>query len=300
MRVLVAGATGRLGRELVRQLKESGYFVRTLGRDAAKLRSVCPSADESVALDAFKLPELLRACEGMEHLVSCVGASVIPTVWHGRSSFTQIDLSANLNLIEAAEAQGVRRFIYISVFTDGKLQENDFVRGHEQVVERLRASTLEYGVARPTGFFSSLVQIMREPSMGLLPQYRSGEARTNPIHEADLAAFCIDLLQAEDRRQERNVGGPEVLTRRQIADLVVRNGNRGGPVFQVPVGALRMGSLALSPFNRRVSQLMAFIADVLSSDFVAPQYGVRTLAQYLGTERGSTHGPNAHTGSTSA
>jgi nucleoside-diphosphate-sugar epimerase len=52
-RVLVAGATGRLGRELVLQLKERGYFVRALGRDAAKLQAVCSMAT-SVKVNAIK------------------------------------------------------------------------------------------------------------------------------------------------------------------------------------------------------------------------------------------------------
>jgi uncharacterized protein YbjT (DUF2867 family) len=283
-RILVTGATGRLGREVVQQLKSHGHFVRAIGRDESRLRSLCATADERIVWDAVKTEELPGLCRGMEQVVSCMGASVIPTLWHGRKSFGAYDTPANLRLIEAAQQERVRRFLYVSVFTDGRLGENDFVKGHEEVVDGLRASRLEYAVVRPTGYFSSLVQIMREPSWGLIPEYQRGQARTNPIHEADLAAFCIELLEKEGDRIEANVGGPEVLTRRQIAELVHLSRVDKRTAVRVPVTSLRAASFVLRPFNRRVSQLMDFIADVLSDDYVAPTYGVRRLSEYLELE----------------
>lgn len=283
-RVLVAGATGRLGRELVRQLKAQGYYVRALARDKARLERFCPLADERVAVDVVQTEDLSGTCEGMDHVISCVGASVIPSLRQGRRSFTEIDLLANLRLLKAAEAHGLRRFVYLAVFTDGRLQENDFVRGHEEVVKHLRASGLEYAVVRPTGFFAPLVKIMSDPSWGLIPEHRRGQARTNPIHEADLAAFCIEALQSEERRGEYSVGGPEIMTRRQIAELVWRENRVSHKGVRVPVISLRAASFLLRPINRRVSQLMYFIAEVLSDDYVAPTYGTRTFSHYLRTE----------------
>ncbi len=283
-RVLVAGATGRLGRELVRHLKAQGYYVRALARDEARLQRFCPLADERLVVDVVKTEDLSWTCEGMDHVVSCVGASVIPSLRQGRKSFTEIDIQANLRLMEAASKNGVRRFVYLAVFTDGRLQENDFVRGHEEVVKHLRTSGLEYAVVRPTGFFAPLVKIMSDPSWGLIPEHRKGQARTNPIHEADLAAFCVEVLQSEERRGEYSVGGPEVLTRRQIAELVWRENRNNHKGVRVPVTSLRAASFLLRPFNRRVSQLMYFIAEVLSDDYVAPTYGTRTFSHYLQTE----------------
>jgi len=223
-------------------------------------------------------------CSDVDFVVSCLGASVIPSVRNDRRSFSDIDVPANLKLLKAAEQAQIRRFVYVSVFADGRLQDNDFVRGHEQVVRHIRSSNLDYCIIRPTGFFSSLVRIMREPSMGLLPQCGNGDARTNPIHEADLAEFCADALCADGAGLEYNVGGPEILSRRQISDLVHQSGPLGRTVTRVPVSTLRAGGLFLGPFNRRVSQLMTFIADVLSDDFIAPEFGSRTLERYLASE----------------
>jgi len=129
------------------------------------------------------------------------------------------------------------------------------------------------------------MQIMQNANWGLLPEHRNGESRTNPIHEADLAAFCAEKLREHGTRKEVAVGGPEVLTRRQIAELVRQSSTQYRSVRRVPVGLLRTTGILLRPANRRVGQLMEFIADVLSDDFVAPTYGQITLAQYLGVEQ---------------
>jgi uncharacterized protein YbjT (DUF2867 family) len=196
-----------------------------------------------------------------------------------------VDAPTNLRLLRAAGEEGVGSFLYVSVLASPTVAGNDFVRGHEAVVEALRQSTLRTIVLRPTGFFSSLVRIMREPSWGLLPQANSGRARTNPIHEADLAAFCADLLEHPNGAGEHAVGGPETLTRREIAELVLGSHGCRRPPVRVPAGVLRLGGAAAAPLNRRVSQLLFFIAGVLSDDFVAPSYGTRTLSAFVEEER---------------
>ncbi len=283
-RILVAGATGRSGREVVRELKERGHFVRALGRDEARLRRFASPADELVALGNPARPfddGLNQACAGIDTVVSCMGASVIPSIRFGTDSFCHVDTPLNRKLIDAACSEGARHFLYLSVFTDGRMGSNGFVRAHETVVDWLRDSELTYIVVRPTGFFSSLVQIMSESCWGLLPEARGGAARTNPIHEADLASYCADLICGE-ASGEFQVGGPEILTRREIAEIMSRRELVRKRVHRVPVVTLSAAALALGPANRRVSELLHFIAGVLSHDFVAPAFGTRTLSSYVG------------------
>lgn len=86
-RVLAAGVTGRLGRELVRELKQRGYHVRASGRDVERLRRLCPSADEFAVGNALRMSELRSVCEGMYQVVSCLGASAVPLPRYGRAPF---------------------------------------------------------------------------------------------------------------------------------------------------------------------------------------------------------------------
>ncbi len=227
-----------------------------------------------MATDALKSNQLSGVCDGVDAVISCLGASVIPELKYGRATFTKVDYPANRNLIREAERAGVKRFVYVSTFGAERLARFDFVRGHEMVVNELRTSPMEHSVLRSTGFHSSMHTILSIGGRIAVPEYNGGAARTNPIHESDLARLCIDAL--EEAPCERDVGGPEGLTRRQIADLVLA----GRRFRRVPSNALRVGSIALRLINPRVSNLYAFIAEILEEDVLAPLCGTITMADY--------------------
>jgi len=278
--VLVAGATGRLGTEVVRELRRRGAAVRALARSARRAEPLRGLADQVCLGDALRPETLAPAFAGVDRVFSCVGASVIPLPQYGRRPFTAVDVPANRNLIRAAVNGEVRKFVYVSVFGADRLPRFDFIRGHERVVRELRESGLDSSVLRPTGFFSSMEEILLVASRGLLPEFQGGEARTNPIHEADLAAACVDAFDAPPG-WERDIGGPDALTRREIAMHALRAVGREARQIRVPVAFLRNAGRLFRPLNPRVGDLMTFIAEILVEDFVAPPYGTRRIADYF-------------------
>jgi uncharacterized protein YbjT (DUF2867 family) len=284
-RILVAGATGALGRAVVRELKTRGLTVRALGRSAKRLESLDGLADERIVVNALHEETLRGVCDGADRVFSCMGASVIPMPQFGYSTFTKIDYPANRNLIREAERAGVGKFVYVSTFATPNLRHLNFVRGHEMVVEELKASGLDYGVIRPTGFFSAMGEILLVASLGMLPEFDGGSARTNPIHEADLAPICADALY--DAIRERDVGGPEPLTRREIAELAYRAMGKTAHARRVPVTMLQTAGLLMRPFSPRVGHLFTFIAKILVQDVVAPCHGTRTIGEFF-QERAET------------
>lgn len=278
-KVLVAGATGALGHEVVLALKQRGLYVRALGRDPKRLEAVCGVADERVVANALR-PETLRGiCDGMTMVFSTVGASVIPMPQYGWATFSKVDYPANLHLIQEAERSSVTRFGYVSTFATPNLGHLDFVKGHERVVEALRESSLDYRVIRPTGLFSAMEEILLVASRGLLPEFQGGVVRTNPIHDADLAEFCVDALFGDIREQD--VGGPEPLTRRQIAEFAYEAIGKTLRTRRVPVSVLQGAGLLMRPLCPRVGHLFTFISEILVQDVVAPCYGTRTIRDFF-------------------
>jgi uncharacterized protein YbjT (DUF2867 family) len=278
--VLVAGATGKLGYEVVRQLKSRGERVRALGRSQSRLEALGGVADDLYVADALDPSTLPGALVGVDRIFSCLGASVIPIPKYGGATFTKIDYPANRNLVQAAVAAQVRKFVYVSVYGAHKLPHRDFIRGHELVVEELRRSGLDYSVLRPTGFFSAMDEILLVASMGLIPEFNGGTARTNPIHEEDLAELCVDAFD-KPHGWEADVGGPDPLTRREIAQLAWKAIGKEARAVRVPVLVLRSAGLLMRPFYPRVGHLFTFIADILVDDFVAPCYGKHHIADYF-------------------
>jgi uncharacterized protein YbjT (DUF2867 family) len=275
--------------EVVRECKARGYRVRAMSRSAERLQAVRMLADEICAADAMRPETLAPALEGVDIVFSCLGASVVPLPCYGRETFTRIDWPANRNLVEAAVAARARKLVYVSVYGAHKLPRMDFIRGHELVVESLRESGLDYSVLRPTGFFSAMDEILLVASRGLLPEFAGGAARTNPIHEADLAHACVEAFRWP-AGSERDIGGPDALTRREIAQLAWQALGKEARAVRVPVHALRAAGRLFRPFNPRVGHLFTFIAEILVEDFVAPCYGTRRIADYFAEKANEMRG----------
>jgi uncharacterized protein YbjT (DUF2867 family) len=263
-----------LGSKVAAELSRRGWQVRGLARSKARAAAL-PEVHEG---DALKPESLTGAADGCELMFSAVGASALPGL-KGWTSFTSLDVRANINLIAEAKRAGVKRFVYVSVHHDSKLGETAYVRAHEEVVERLKASGLDWVVVRPTGFFSALGMLVDMARSGSLPSLGDGQARSNPIDDRDLAAICADACEGGER--EISCGGPEVLTRDQMSAAAFEALGKPVKLRKAPVGVAKAAAVLLTPFHPRMAQMTAFIASLSETDVVAPARGTRRLSDYF-------------------
>lgn len=276
-RVLVAGASGKLGRHVVGELKQQGHTVRALTRDPARLAD--SPADEVVRADLTDPASLRGACDGVEVVFSCAGASMSINDFRDRTPFARVDLEGNLNLLESARAAGVEKMVYVSLFGGERLAHTAYAGAHEAFVRALAASGMPHTVVRPTGFFSFFEEILKLAASGPGPVLGDGEARTNPIHEADLAEVCAVAVTSAEPVMA--VGGPEVFTRREVVEIAFEALGKKPRMIHVPVGAFRGMALLSRYFNPRVHALLEFGAEVSQVDGVAPAYGTRDLRTHF-------------------
>jgi uncharacterized protein YbjT (DUF2867 family) len=282
MKILVAGATGVVGREVVVLLKQHGHFVRTISKDAARAQSLRPIADEVRLLDATVAASLAGACQGLAVVVSALGAPVSPS-GKGRRSFAEVDLEANLNLLAEAQRSGVRRFVYVGVFTEAVYAGTAYVTAHTRVEQAVRASGLEYGFIRATGVFGSLAELLPMALKGPVPLIGDGSAVTNPIDERDLAEAVLRAVEAPGCT-EVDIGGPETLSRRQIAEAAFSVLGLRPRFVTMPAWAMRIVGLIYGLFNRRMGEFLDFLQLVATHSCVAPTPGKRRLRDHF-TER---------------
>ncbi len=274
-RVLVAGATGYLGGFVAREFKSRGYFVRAMARSPKKLDPIRDSLDEVFQAEITRPETLDGACDGMDIVFSSVGI----TKQKGNLTFKDVDYQGNKNLLETAQRAGVGKFIYVSVFRGPGLLHLDIVKAHEDFASALRHSGLSHTVIRPTGFFSDLGEYMKMAKRGRVYLFGDGNNRINPIHGADLAEVCVDAVEGDSK--EIDVGGPEVLTHREIARLALRAAGNPERITSVPVWMI-CGLVSLSRiFNRHQGELLAFMTEAMTGDGAAPQVGARLLADYF-------------------
>lgn len=278
-RVLVAGSTGHLGKQVLREFKERGYWVRAVARDPGKLANWKAWVDDIFVGDITKPQTLAAAFDGIEVVFSSAGASVSPARQRGRASFREVDYHGNLNLLTAATKTPSRKFVYVSVFRGPLSEDLEYIKAHEDFVSVLKGSGLEYAILRPTGYFWSWAEALKMAASGRVFMAGDLETKENPIHEADLATVCVDA--ATGREREIAVGGPDALTRREIIELAFSTLAKEPKIITLPLWLVNAIVKAIRPFDRRMSELFAFIAATMQVDLVAPQTGTHTLRGYF-------------------
>jgi uncharacterized protein YbjT (DUF2867 family) len=273
-RILLAGATGYLGGFVLRELKKRRHFVRALTRSPERVRAAEP--DEVARAEITRPETLATVCDGTE----CVFSSIGMTRQHDGLTWRDVDYRGNLNLLRVARAAGVSRFVYVSLFDGSRLRHLDIVAAHEDFVDELKASGLEWTVIRPTGYFSDLKEVYDMAGRGRVYLLGRGEHRVNPIHGEDLASVCADAVEASTAGREIDVGGPRIFAWRRIAEIALEARGMPRRIVSIPPWTLRPVVGLVRPFSRHRAELIRFFATMATRDFVAPATGAHDLEEF--------------------
>lgn len=275
-KILVAGATGYLGRYVVKAFKQRGFRVRALGRDAARLGTIGEDADEIFVGEVTNPASLRGLCDDIDVVFSSVGI----TRQKDGLTYRDVDYQGNRNLLTIAEESGVSRFVYVHVLNAEKLQHIAMIKAKQAFVDELRQSALDHAVICPSGFFSDMEEFLSMARSGRVYLFGDGSNRINPIHGRDLAEICADALEGPE--QQRDVGGPEVFTYREIAELAFDVLGKTARITCIPrplvsaaVGVLRW----LTP--AKVYGPLEFMASVMTMDVIGQSHGEKRLAEHF-------------------
>ncbi|MCC9168115.1 SDR family oxidoreductase [Pontibacter harenae] len=179
-KVLLAGATGNLGKYLLQELKQQGYYVRVLVRSAEKAKLLSPVPDEVFIGDATDSELLKKICENMDVVISALGKSISLSD-KSKATFRDIDFRANLNILHETLVSGVKQFIYTSAYTAEMYPKLAYFRAHANVTEALFDSRLTYTILQPTALFSAFDEVLKMAKNGKIASMGKGDKRTNPV-----------------------------------------------------------------------------------------------------------------------
>jgi len=283
-RVLVAGATGYLGKYVVQAFKRQGYFVRVLSRSKERLYEPGPFTAPALTEDDFdeiflgevSQPETLN---GVMDDIDLVYSSVGISRQRDGLTFEQVDYQCNKNLIDLAEAAGVRRFTYVSMQGAENIMQLAITQAHEKVVDALRASTMEYRIVRPCGYFSDMGVLYDMAKRGRSYLVGDGSNKMNPIHGRDLAQVCVETSQGNELEVE--AGGPDVLTQREAAELAFEVAGNPVKITVIPMWLARGLVKVIGVLSDQYGDLAEFIVTAGEIDGVGPARGTITLRSYF-------------------
>ena len=205
MRVLLAGAPGTMGRAVLAELGRRQIPVVALVRSKSAPLGALPASTILVTVDDLRAREWVKEARDCDVVISCLASrSGAP------KDAERVDFDANRQLLQVAEALGIRRFVLLSAICVQK-PHLAFQRQKLRFEALLGASSVPATIVRPTAFFKSLSgQIERVRAGKPFLVFGGGELTAcKPISERDLAVFL--LQQAEDESIESRVmpiGGP--------------------------------------------------------------------------------------------
>jgi uncharacterized protein YbjT (DUF2867 family) len=187
--ILVAGATGGLGQQLVYQLKQAGQPVRALARSLKNARVVLGPEIQITAADVREPATLAPAVEGVRYVLSALGTHA-PL---GGNSPEHVDYEGVKNLVDAAKSAGVEHFVLVSSIA--VTQPDHPLNAFGKVLswklkgeEALRASGLAYTIVRPGG-------LTDEPAGQKGLQIDQGDRISGRISRAVVAQVCLQAMQ---------------------------------------------------------------------------------------------------------
>ncbi len=276
--ILLFGATGHAGRAIARELHERGHQVTAVVRDQQRASALLPFLSRFAVAEATRPDTLRGICDGFEVVVSALGKSVSPNDW-SRPSFEQVDYQANLNILAEAKASAVRQFVYLSAFGAERMRHLTYFRVHDDFSNELKISGLGYAIVQPPAIMSSFLDLPKMARGGWLMTLGTGEHRTNPISEQDLARVCADVIGQPNTVTA--AGGQHVYTRHEINEIIQRLTAPNKKVRHAPRWMMRSALPFWKILNRNMHDKLAFFAAVMEDDLIAPQVGAMSLEAYF-------------------
>ncbi len=230
--ILVVGATGRLGGRIAQALLDEGRSVRVLVRGD---KTFADSRAEVVRGD-LKDPESLRkACAGVESVVTSANAIALG----GADTIDSVDRDGNRNLIEAAKAEGVGHFVFVSVLGADPEHFVPLIKAKGETEEVLKASGMTWTILQPDPFMDIWLPNVIGPALdgGPVTLVGEGKQRHSLVAMQDVVAYAVAALTQEAAKNRTiQIGGAEPVNWHDVVATFERVLGRDIQVNTVPIG----------------------------------------------------------------
>jgi uncharacterized protein YbjT (DUF2867 family) len=229
--ILVTGATGHNGMELIQQLSKSGAIVRAMTRKPHGRASDAFPAVEFVMGDFDDAATIRRALDGVERAFLVTNSS-------DRAEEQQ------LRFVRVARSSGLRHMVYLSQLHAARNSPVRFLRYHAVVEEAIALSGMDYTHLRPNLFMQGLLAFRSTIAAEGRFFAPVGDARVSVVDVRDIAAVAAAAL-TEDGHEGRtyDITGPQALTHADMAGYLSRELRKDVAFVDVPEPVMRSALL---------------------------------------------------------
>ncbi|MFD1734290.1 SDR family oxidoreductase [Deinococcus malanensis] len=275
MRILVVGASSRLGRAVIPHLLARGWEVRAMTRHPSGLGDLAAQGAQVVQGDLRDRRSIERAVQGCTHVLSAAHA----LSGTGHNSSEAVDLRGISTLIDAAAHAQVEHFVFTSAWGSSSESPVDFMRykaagevpaGQWPVMDHPASGSL-HGILGDVDVGTGRARTARN-AVRAWPESHKLRGR------AGRGVFVVAALEDPAARgRVIDVGGPENISLREVVRVFERASGKSARVKVVPLWVLHAVAVLMRPFHRPLARLAALAVWQDTADMrLAP---ARTLAQ---------------------
>lgn len=269
--ILITGATGFIGRQLVARLVAQGERPRCLVRDVQQAASVLPANDVELVQGATTQPAtLVAAVSGVDTIVHAAFMTADRKQSEG-NHYEETNVGGTSNLILAAKAAGVARMIEISGLGTKPDKPGSYMQGRYLSEKMLIESGLAWTIIRPSvlfgkgsPFIQGLVDLIK--TAPVLPLLGGGKIRFQPIFVEDVITVITKVLADPEHTGGKifTIGGPDYYSFSRILDLLLQATHTFRPKIYAPMPLVGIGAAVMEavlpkpPLTKAAMALFAF------------------------------------------
>ena len=266
IRVLIVGATGVLGSSSSKYLLDNNYAVRAFVRNKNKADELKKAGAEIFVGNLTDPESVHTACKDIDVIITAAHGML----GKGKNQSKHVDGIGHKSLIDGAVNSGVKHFIFTSIHGASNNHPIDFYRTKYSIEQHLINSGLNYTILSLPAFMEWHVHNLLGKSIqqkGKTVILGGGSNPTNFVSVQDIVAVLGKIMMNETYYKKIiRIGGPENISRNDIANMYGRLLNIKPSVKHVPISVLKLFSKLFRPFHPGISRIMKLSAFGETSD----------------------------------
>ncbi|MDC3057296.1 complex I NDUFA9 subunit family protein [Alphaproteobacteria bacterium] len=282
--VSVIGGNGFLGKYVVNNLLNKGYYIKIIARTASLSKQSFtinkPGQYKLVDCDIKNFIQLKSELEGSDYVINLVGLLVNKK----NNSFKDVHELGVKNIASTCKNLQIKKFIHVSAIGAQKNSKSEYAKTKFYGEEAVKTFD-NYCIIRPSivygdednfiNFFAKIAKISP-----FLPLIGGGKNLFQPIWVQDLANIIVNILENNINRKVLEVGGPEVFSFKKILEIILEELHLRRQLITVPYG-----------LSKRLASLLEFLPNPLltidqvemlkKDNIISKKYDYKKTLKYL-------------------